>query len=560
MRQAAAIYARKSTDQNGVADEARSVTRQVEHAKAYAVKKGWTVADEYVYVDDGISGAEFTNRPGYMRLLNALKPRAPFEVLIVSELSRVGREQFETGYALKQLSQAGVKVFSYLEDREILLDTPTEKFLMSAVSFAAEIEREKARQRTYDAMRRKALAGEVTGGRVFGYENVRRDTGGVRRVVHETAAAVVREIFRFYAAGLGVRAIAKQLNEGGAPSPRPQQNRPKGWAPSSVHEVLSRPLYRGEVVWGQTRKRDHWGVKRPTAQREEGWIRVDVPELRIVSEDLWQAVQARRTMSRACYLAATGGERFGRPANGRESKYLLTGLARCACCGGGLIVRSRSHGGQRAYFYCCGCYHERGRSICSNSLHLRLEVGDDAILSEVERFVLHPRVVSRALALALAAFRPASGVVEAERARVEAALRGIERELSRLTAALATGGELSTLVEAIRDREERRTDLVARLTDLARVRAFRVQDAREIERKALKKLDDWRGLLRSEVQEARSILRPLVQDRITFEPTVVDGQRGYRYTGRFTLGPLFEDFEGLCPRAWASPTGFEPVF
>jgi DNA invertase Pin-like site-specific DNA recombinase len=38
----AAIYARKSTDQSDRADEARSVTRQVEHAKAYAATKGWT--------------------------------------------------------------------------------------------------------------------------------------------------------------------------------------------------------------------------------------------------------------------------------------------------------------------------------------------------------------------------------------------------------------------------------------------------------------------------------------------------------------------------------------
>jgi DNA invertase Pin-like site-specific DNA recombinase len=43
----------------------RSITRQVEHAKAYALKKGWTVADEHVYVDDGISGAEFVKRPAF---------------------------------------------------------------------------------------------------------------------------------------------------------------------------------------------------------------------------------------------------------------------------------------------------------------------------------------------------------------------------------------------------------------------------------------------------------------------------------------------------------------
>ena len=48
----AAIYARKSTDQNGVADEAKSVARQVEHAKNYATRKGWTVADEHVYIDN----------------------------------------------------------------------------------------------------------------------------------------------------------------------------------------------------------------------------------------------------------------------------------------------------------------------------------------------------------------------------------------------------------------------------------------------------------------------------------------------------------------------------
>ena len=71
----AAIYARKSTEQNGVADEAKSVTRQIEHARAYALKKGWQVADEFVFVDDGISGAEFANRPGFVRLMNALKPK-----------------------------------------------------------------------------------------------------------------------------------------------------------------------------------------------------------------------------------------------------------------------------------------------------------------------------------------------------------------------------------------------------------------------------------------------------------------------------------------------------
>jgi DNA invertase Pin-like site-specific DNA recombinase len=119
-----------------------------------------------------VSGAEFTNRPGFVRLMAVLKPRPPFQVLTMSEESRLGREAIETAYSLKQLITAGVRVFFYLEDRERTFDSPTDKLLLSVTAFADELEREKARQRTYDAMQRKARAGHVTGGRVFGYENV----------------------------------------------------------------------------------------------------------------------------------------------------------------------------------------------------------------------------------------------------------------------------------------------------------------------------------------------------------------------------------------------------
>src|ERR671913_1375528 len=163
----AAVYARKSTDQSAIADEAKSVTRQIAHARSYAERKGWSVPDACIFVDDGISGAEFANRPGFVRLMAALKPRPPFQVLIMSEESRLGREAIETAYALKQLLQAGVRVFFYLEDRERTFDSPTDKLLMSVAAFADEMEREKARQRTYDAMQRKAKAGHNCGGRTF---------------------------------------------------------------------------------------------------------------------------------------------------------------------------------------------------------------------------------------------------------------------------------------------------------------------------------------------------------------------------------------------------------
>ena len=90
----------------------------------------------------------------------------------MSEESRLGREAIETAYALKQIITSGVRVFSYLENRERTLDSPTDKLMLSVTAFADELEREKARQRTYDALARKARAGYVTGGRTFGYDNV----------------------------------------------------------------------------------------------------------------------------------------------------------------------------------------------------------------------------------------------------------------------------------------------------------------------------------------------------------------------------------------------------
>ena len=76
----------------------------------------------------------------------------------------MGREQFETAFGLKTLSTAGVRCFAYLEDHEVAMESATDKFLLSAVNFAAELEREKARQRTFDAMCHTARAGHVCGG------------------------------------------------------------------------------------------------------------------------------------------------------------------------------------------------------------------------------------------------------------------------------------------------------------------------------------------------------------------------------------------------------------
>jgi DNA invertase Pin-like site-specific DNA recombinase len=73
----------------------------------------------------------------------------------MSEESRLGRESIEVSYALKQLVQAGVRVWLYLDNRERTLDSPTDKILMSLVAYADELEREKARRVTDTMLRRR---------------------------------------------------------------------------------------------------------------------------------------------------------------------------------------------------------------------------------------------------------------------------------------------------------------------------------------------------------------------------------------------------------------------
>src|SRR5262245_39430091 len=136
----AAIYARKSTEQNDVEDLDKSITRQIEQARAYAKLEGWTVADEHVYSDDGISGADCSRRPGFVGLMSALKPKPPFQILIMSEGSRLGRESIETAYTLKRIVTAGVRVFFYLEDRERTLDSPMEKVMLAIQTMNDEVE------------------------------------------------------------------------------------------------------------------------------------------------------------------------------------------------------------------------------------------------------------------------------------------------------------------------------------------------------------------------------------------------------------------------------------
>ena len=177
-------------------------------------------------MDDGISGAIFgEKRPGFYRLLNAVKAGPAFQVLVVMDQSRLGREQDEVPLVLRRITQAGVRIFCYLTDTEIKRGTSMEKFQANAIAFVDEMYREQGRQRTRDTMPGKARRGHVAGGSLYGYRNVPVMHGDRRshaeRVVVPEEAAVIRRIFEMAAAGSGYQRIAHQLNEEGVLAPCP---------------------------------------------------------------------------------------------------------------------------------------------------------------------------------------------------------------------------------------------------------------------------------------------------------------------------------------------------
>ncbi len=567
----AGAYVRKSTDQYGIADEEKSVTRQIEHATAYAAKKGWVLRPEFIYVDDGITGAEFVKRPGLARMMNALKPKPAFQVLVMSEESRLGREQIETSYVLRQIVDAGVRVFFYHDDREPVLDTPFDKIMLALTNFASEMERDKARQRTYDGMLRKAKNRHVTGGRVYGYDNVEiagpsmgpegRRRQHVLRRINEKQAAVIIRIFELYAEGLGCKRIADTLNRERVPAPRTN----RGWATSGIREMLYRELYRGVIVWNRKEKIMRAGTKRRRTRPQKEWIRIPAPELRIVSDELWDKVHPRLANAReALPRSFRAGRLSGRPAYlDGNSPYLLTGFTRCAVCGGNISSIPRMHGTgssqHRVNFYGCFINHRRGSAICANNVCVRQDVVDGAVLQAV-RVALDERTLAMAAEKALAQIRSGQPN-EAKRAdQIKKEVAAIELQERRLVAAIRSGSELEPLVAALNEETERKTALMLELEGLSNVQEISSMDTERIKGELRGRIERARELLARHTPQARQILRVLVPGKLDLTPIRRNGRRGYRFVGEGTYRGLLSGvaLEPLA-RTVVSPRGDPPV-
>jgi site-specific DNA recombinase len=534
----AAIYARKSTEQN-VAPEAKSVTRQVDNARAFAAARGWTVDDAHVFVDDGKSGAEFARRPGFSRMMGLLDPRAPFDVLVVSEQKSIGREMFETNMAIKTLAEAGVEVFEYVHGKSLTPKNWMDKVMSAFQAGADEAHREQTSERIHEAHTRRAKAGHVTGGRLFGYVNVDVCSGTdphgrplrshVERRINPDEARVILRIYELYDAGLGLKRIARTLNAEGAPSPKyssPKDGLPPvgGWSTSTVRAILSRETFHGVVVWNKSRKRTAWGKVGQSARPESEWIRTPAEQLRIIPEDLWNRVASRRRDTEGRALRFQSGRLSGRPPK-HATQNLLAGIATCGLCGGGMVVETSSgpRGSGRPYRY-YACARRRRTGVCTNELRISVDDMNEAVLFTMEEHALTPEAVEQVILLT------ETNDVRDQHARLDRELKDVERRTKRVVDAIAEVGTSPSLVAKLKQLESRKKALrveIANLHPIPRLAPAVIES----------RLAEWRRLLRQSTTQGRAVLQRILRGRLTFTP-LADGD-GYEFSGPTRFDRLF---------------------
>jgi len=486
----------------------------------------------------------------------------------MSEESRLGREQIETAYVIKQILDAGVRLFYYLDDRERTLDSATEKVMLSLAGFASEMERERAQQRTHDALLRLARGGYVTGGKVYGYDNVRASTPGTgggthrppaRRVINPAQAAVGCRIFEWSAEGWGITRIAKQLN---AERISPPRGGIHGWAPSAVREMLYNELYRGRLLWNRTRKTHRRGTKTQETRAPEDRIEVELPECRIVSDNLWDAAHAALDRRARVFvpLIRVSSDVQPIPQLTPPSQYLLSGLARCTFCGGPIIAMSRHHGRRRGYFYGCAHNWKRGPAICPNNLHLPQAVLDEAVLDAMV-LALDAELVEAAVAQAFVRLTEIAGETADRRPILEGEIAEVRRREQRLAEAISQGspGDAApeALLNTLRTEETRRKRLEEQLARLPQSTAVVSVDRDRVARELRTRADDMRAVLVRERTHVRYCghcwwIDSAARSCSSPGPAVTPSPATARSAGCWLPAP--------GPLPLVAPTGFEPVF
>jgi site-specific DNA recombinase len=434
----AALYARVSSQQQ---KDHNTIDSQVVALRDYATEEGYIVPEEWIFLDEGYSGATLL-RPG-LEAVRDLASQGQIEAILVHSPDRMARKYAYQVLLLEELARAGVEVIFLKSSRG---DSPEDELLRQFQGMIAEYERAQITERHRRGKLHRARCGDVSvlSGAPFGYR-YHAKTGHCAAIyeVIESQAQVVREIFHLYTGeDLGMRTIARRLSEEGIPT----QTGKSQWDRSTIWGMLRNPAYMGKAAFAKTRVADHSAkITRPVRQRghpsprparadraPEDWIEIPVPA--IVDEKTFQ-------------LAAEQLERNKRFASRRTIvPSLLQGMLVCRDCGYAYYRTSTTTTKRKIYYYRClgsdDYRYENGR-VCANT-PVRTDYLDGLIWDAVVELMADPKLVRQELQRRLSE-RQRSSPAKKHKGRLQRELARYEKATNRLIEAYQE--ELITLDE-----------------------------------------------------------------------------------------------------------------
>ena len=385
-----AIYARYSTDmQNPM-----SVEDQFRLAERYAAREGWLVVERFS--DRAISGTASHDRADFMRLMDALiaKDRT-FDIVLAESLDRVSRDPEHLARFNKLANHARVEIHTVDRGKADALAIGLSSLLsgMFLAKLSANV------HRGIEGNVSRGLSG---GGRIYGYKPGIDQRGFQAKgelAIDEIEASVIRGIFRDYAAGISPIKIATRLNDERIASPSVGSKRKSSghWKQNTINGnaargtgILNNEIYAGTRIWNRLtyRKDPITEKKTSTLNPKSAWVIVDKPELRIVEQELWDAVKARQASlaKRKSKLVSTDRNHLSTGQALRRRKYLLSGLLQCGLCGGNMTVA----GAAKYKTYYCANAKEKGPSVCMGFRGLRESVALPLVLSGLRDELMQP--------------------------------------------------------------------------------------------------------------------------------------------------------------------------
>lgn len=446
-RRRVALYARYSTEmQNPM-----SVEDQFRIAERYARQLGWTVVAHYS--DSRTSGTIGRARPGFAELSEALASKA-FDIVLAESLDRISRDQEHIAGFYKAARYAEVEIHTIGRGKVDALTLG-----LSSMMSAMFLEELSAKVRR--GVEGKVLKGMSGGGRIYGYRPGTDARGlPVKGVlaIDDYEAAVVRGILRDYAAGISPIAIATRLNEKGIVSPSyGSERRSSGrWKQNTINGnrergtgILNNELYIGRRIWNRLTwtKNPHTERRVPKLNPESDWVITDVPELRIVDQDLWDEVKARQgtQTKRRSKLVPTDRNGLSTGQALRRRKYLLSGLLHCGLCGGRMTVAGS---GDYKTYYCANA-KEMGASVCEGFRGLRESRALPLVLSGIRTELLKPEAYASFRTRFAERLKASQGAAEDDLRIHDERVRQLETSHRNLLRAIETGGDASVLVERL---------------------------------------------------------------------------------------------------------------